>query len=210
MHIIIFGASRGVGRAAVAAAIAAGHTVTAFARNTESLTTSEAAVVAGDVLDRVAVERALTGDGAVIVALGVRPGEGAKTPEDVCSRGTRTIVEAMRAAALRRIVVVSSYGVGPTRDRLPFVFGLVAKTLLKGIMADKERQEQDVRDSGLDWTIVQPMGLTDDPATNQPYVSIDGSRRSNRVARADVAAVCIDAIARNAYLGESISVSGAG
>jgi putative NADH-flavin reductase len=207
LHITIFGASRGVGRATVDAALAAGHTVTAFSRTSASLAGSAAAVIAGDVLDGAAVAQALAGADAAIVALGVSPGRGADTPQDVCSRGTQTIVAAMQAHAIERLVVVTSYGVGETRTMTPFPFSVIAKTVLRGIMEDKERQETDVRASGLEWTIVQPLGLTDTPATGRAFVAADGARGTSRVSRADVAAVCIDAVEHAKYIGASIAVS---
>ena len=207
MHIAIYGASRGVGRATVDAALAAGHTVTAFARSKGTLASSQATVVTGDVLDTDAVAAALADADAVIVALGVTPSQKSNTPQDICSRGTRTIIDAMKAASKQRLVVVTSYGVGDTRTRTPFLFRIIAKTILKQIMADKEVQERDVRTSGLQWTIVQPMGLTDGPATTTPYVAPDGSRQTDRVSRADVAIVCVDAATREKYIDESIAVS---
>jgi putative NADH-flavin reductase len=207
MQIAIFGASRGVGRAAVDAALAAGHGVTTLSRNTDGLASSGATVVAGDVLDPAVVRKTLEGANAVLVSLGVSPGQGATTPQDVCSRGTRVILEQMRAIGIDRIVVVTSYGVGETEKLTPFPFSLIAKTILKGIMADKGVQEREVRDSGTRWTIVQPLGLTDGPASGKAHAAADGSRASNRVSRADVAAVCIDAIERDRFIGQSVAVS---
>ena len=209
MHIAIFGASRGVGRAAVDAAVSAGHVVTAFSRTAWTPTSAAVTVVAGDVLDRAAVDRALTGADAVMVSLGVTPGQRATTPEDICSQGTRIIVAAMNAAAIDRLLIVTSYGVGDTRSRTPLLFSIFAKTILRGIMADKERQEREVRASGLRWTIVQPLGLTDEPATGHAYVATDGSRQTDRISRADVGFVCIDAIAQATFLGASVAVSAA-
>ena len=113
----------------------------------------------------------------------------------------------MKAASVRRVVVVSSYGVGPSRDRPPLAFKVVAATILKDVMADKELQENDVRGSDTDWTIVQPLGLTDETGTGRAFVSIDGSRGCTHVSRADVATVCIDAIENRRYLRETIAVS---
>jgi putative NADH-flavin reductase len=209
MNITIFGASRGVGRAAVDIATARGHTVTAVARSNGSLNGQAAVAIAGDVFDADVVARALGGAGAVLVALGTAPSanDGA-TQARVCSLGTRVILDAMHKAALRRIVVVTSYGVGPTLTRRPFPFNLVAATLLKDVMADKERQEREVRESDTDWTIAQPLGLTDEPATGAPFVSTDGSRQVTRVPRADVATVCLAAIESGSYLRETIAISG--
>ncbi len=113
----------------------------------------------------------------------------------------------MRALGQRRLVVVSSYGVGPTIARRPFPFNLVAATLLKDVMADKESQERLVRASDTDWTIVQPLGLTDEPPTHRPFISTTGERATTRVPRADVAAVCIDAIDGHTFVRETIAVS---
>lgn len=209
MHFAIFGASRGVGRAAVDAAVLAGHSVTAFARTSWTPTSAAVTVIAGDAADRAAVVPALANADAVIVSLGVTPGQRATTPEDICSRGTRTIVDAMKDASIDRLLIVTSYGVGDTRSRTPFLFSIFAKTILRGIMADKELQERDVRASGLAWTIVQPLGLTDEPATGHPYVATDGSRQADRVSRADVGVVCVDAVAQAKFIGASVAVSSA-
>lgn len=207
MNIAVFGASRGVGRLCVDVALGAGHAVTAVARNRGTLDAAPATIIIGDVLDQSVVERALEGCDAVIVALGVSPGSRSKTPEDVCSRGTRNILAGMDAAKIDRVVVVTSYGVGATRVKTPFPFNLIAATLLKGIMEDKEVQEQLVRASGTKWTLVQPLGLTDGGATGTPYVAADGSRKSSRISRADVAAVCVDALEHGKYIDECVSVS---
>jgi putative NADH-flavin reductase len=207
VHVAIVGASRGVGRAAVDAALAGGHTVTALARSAGTLNSTAATLILGDVLDPAVVGRALEGSDAVLVALGVTPGSRSTTPEDICSRGTQVVLDEMARRSIDRIAVVSSYGVGPTRDRMPLLFRLFAKTVLKGIMKDKERQEADVRASSARWTIVQPVGLTDGPATGKAYAAADGSTKTNRIARTDVAAVCIEALANDRFIRESVAVS---
>ena len=76
----------------------------------------------------------------------------------------------------------SSYGVGETRDRLPLSSRLVFALLLRPQIADHERQERLVRDSGLDWTIVQPVYLTDgdEPAAVSPAGDVEGMHVSRR------------------------------
>lgn len=207
MNITIFGASRGVGRAAVAVAASRGHIVTAVARTTAGLIGQPATASAGNVLDAGFVARALAGADAVIVALGADPSaRGDEHQTQVCSRGTRLVLDAMRAP-LARIVVVSSYGIGPTHANRPFPFNVIAATLLKEVMADKEIQERIVRESDKEWTIAQPLGLTDAPASGTPLVTTDGRRGGTRVPRADVAAVCVDALERGRYLRETIAIS---
>jgi putative NADH-flavin reductase len=215
MNITIFGASRGVGRAALEIALARGHAVTAVARNGGFLNGAAATkggtatVIPGDVLDGELVTRALAGADAILVTLGTTPSarDGAAQAQ-VCSLGTKVILDAMKGSGPRRIVVVSSYGVGPTVARRPFPFNIVASTLLKDVMADKEVQEREVRASDTDWTIAQPLGLTDAAATGKPFVSTDGSRQVTQVSRADVATVCVEAIENGGYLRETIAISG--
>ncbi len=205
MNITIFGASRGVGFAAAQDAAKRGHRVTTVARSAGANARQSGEAIVGNVLDGGVIAQALTGADAVLVALGTGPSTRGEV--DICSRGTRLILAAMNAAGLRRIAVVSSYGIGPTRDRRPFPFNVVAATLLKGVMADKEIQEREVRASSTEWTIAQPLGLTDGPASGKAFVDAAGSRKLTRVARADVAAVCIDALERGLYVHQTIAIS---
>jgi nucleoside-diphosphate-sugar epimerase len=206
MRLAVIGASRGVGLACVRAARSAGHEVTALQRSAVEHAEAGVRYVVGDATREEIARAAIGGCEAVIVALGVKPGGGA-AERDVCSRGTRAAIEAMRSEGVRRLVVVTSYGVGPTRSRSPFPFNVFAATILRGIMADKEAQERDVRMSSTLWTIVQPLGLTDAPATGAPLVAADGSRRSTRVPRDDVARVCVEAVESGSYVRETVAVS---
>jgi putative NADH-flavin reductase len=208
MNITIFGASRGVGRAAVDTAVARGHAVTAVARSAGFASAGAARTIVGDVLQDDVVARALDGADGVIVALGTAPSKREHpAQQQVCSRGTQAILGGMKRQGQRRIVVVSSYGIGPTAARRPFPFNLVAATLLKDVMADKERQEALIRESDTEWTIAQPLGLTDAPATGRAFISLDGGYGGTRVARADVAAVCVTALEARDYLRATIAIS---
>ena len=72
MKIVVFGASRGAGFEVVKQALEAGHHVTAFVRTPEKFTLKHAnlTVFQGDALDAVAVEKAISGQEAVVSALG--------------------------------------------------------------------------------------------------------------------------------------------
>ncbi|MGY1704062.1 NAD(P)-dependent oxidoreductase [Geodermatophilus sp. SYSU D00697] len=215
MRVLVVGATGGSGRAAVDALAARGHEVTAFARRASAVYEERAGVraVDGDATVAADVERAVRGQDAVVVALGISESPlrvrllGSRgTPLDVRSRGTRTVVAAMRSAGVRRLVVQSSYGVGETRTRLPLSSRLVLALLLRPQIADHERQERLVRDSGLDWTLVQPVYLTDgdEPAT----VSPDGDVEEWRVSRAAVGSVLADAVDGALPRERSLAVSG--
>lgn len=205
MHIAVFGGTRGVGRAVIDQSLALGHTVAALARDPAKLDPAAPGltVVAGDVLDPAAVAHTLAGADAVVVSLGGTD----RNPGDVVSRGTQNVLAAMQAAGPRRLIVVSSVGVGDSRDKVPFAFKLLMNTVLRAAMQDKEKQEAAVRASGLDWTIVRPVGLTDEPATGAYRITDGDNLRGGRVARADVAAFVVQQLDSAEYVGKTPAVS---
>jgi len=72
---------------------------------------------------------------------------------------------------------------------MPAPVRVLARTMLGKALADHAEQEAAVEASGLDWTIVRPGGLTDDPDTGS-YVAqatSEGRPMKNRISRADVA-----------------------
>jgi uncharacterized protein YbjT (DUF2867 family) len=216
MKVLVVGATGGTGRAAVDALVGGGHAVTAFARRAGAVLGGRPGVrtVDGDATVAAEVGAAVRGQDAVVVALGiaesplrVRLRGPAGTLLDVRSRGTGAVVAAMREHGVRRLAVQSSYGVGETRDRLPLSSRVVFGLLLKPQIADHEVQERVVRNSGLDFTIVQPVYLTDgdEPAT----VSTDGSIEGMRVSRRAVGEVLARLATGADDVGRCVSVSGA-
>lgn len=213
MKVLVVGASSGTGLSAVRTLVARGHEVTAMARR-EMLALPEGATARrGDVLVPEEVDAAVAGHDAVVVTLGiaespllVRLGFG-KTPIDVRSRGTTNVVAAMRRHGVRRLVVQTSYGVGVSRDRLPFVWRMIFALLLRPQIDDTERQETIVRESGLDWTLVQPVGLVDAPTARPTFTSLAAQTRSMSVSRAGVASVLSESLGNHAVLGACLAVS---
>lgn len=206
MKIAVFGATGGTGLQVVKQALAAGHQVTALARDPARLdmADSKLTVVAGSVLEAGPVQQALHGADAAIVSLG----NTANNPDYIVSQGTQTILDAINAlGGPRRIVVVSSLGVGESKDQVPFAFKMLMKTALKKPMEDKERQEALVKASGLDWTIVRPGGLTNGPATGQYKSGVDPKISAGQVARADVAAFVLQQLTDESYLHKAPAIT---
>jgi putative NADH-flavin reductase len=215
MNILVIGATGGSGRAVCDALLERGHRVTALARRASALTARPGLEqIDGDATDRETLDRVLPGHDAVVVTLGIseptlrvrlRGAQG--TPDDVRSRGTGQLIRAARAAGVHRVVVQSSYGVGPTRDLLGVIDRALFALMIKPQIFDSELQESLLRGSELDWTIVQPVYLTDDSSTER-FTSTDGSTRERKVARRAVAQVHADLVEQRAMVGETVSVSG--
>lgn len=215
--VLVVGATGGSGRAAVQALVAAGHHVTAFSRSADRLATELGGIdaVNGDVMNRDDVDHAVSGHDAVIVTLGITENPirvqllGPKnTPLDVRSTGTRNVIDAMNAHGLDRLVVQTSYGIGPTRRLLRFADRLFFATLVKKQMADTETQDRLVRSSGLDWTLVQPVHLNDDADGPDAFWSTDGDVRNMKISRTVVGRTLSQVVSDPSLTLATLSVSG--
>ena len=169
----ILGASGRAGRCLVDAALDGGHQVRAVVRRPTELWSQlgPVEVAIADVGDVPALERAVDACDAVVWAVGGRDAvrtalSGRRGHPPVCTEGTRALLHAMQHRDVQRLVVISSWGVGDGRRRLPPAYRvLIAPLLLRRELADKQRQEQLVRASERLWTIVRPSRLTDGAGT---------------------------------------------
>lgn len=194
MRLLVLGATGGTGRAVVDRALDAGWDVTAFVRDPARIAPAPGlAVVTGDATRAEDVARALPGHDAVVISLGERPGAfdflpGRGASSGVCQIGTRNVLDALPTDAPPRLVVVSAFGVGATRETAPWYVRLYLRLFMKALMDDKERQETLLKAADVDFVIVQPVALTDAPATGDWLASPDGGIRRQQVSRGDLAA----------------------
>jgi len=207
-HVLIVGASRGLGLETVKAALAAGHTVRALARGMGSVAIDHAGLekVSGDALEPPTIERALAGIDAVIETLGASFSiDSIIKGTTLFSRATRALVDAMSKAGVRRLIAVTGLGAGDSRGHGGLLYDAVIFPLvLKRVYDDKDVQEQIIRRSGLDWTIVRPGLLTSGPATGRYRVLTDpASWTAGTISRADVAEFLVGQITDRTYLGRT-------
>jgi uncharacterized protein YbjT (DUF2867 family) len=175
VKIVVFGANGQTGRLLTRQIVDAGHHAVAVTRRPHDFpgTDPGVSVVGADVRDVRALGPVLDGADAVLSTLGVPM---RMSPIDTYSVGAGNIVAAMRAAALTRLVVVSSTAVThyPGRTGTPVALKLVEPILKSTVgrttYADQRRMESIVSASGLDWTIVRPSGLFDLPDVTE-YVA---------------------------------------
>ncbi len=203
MKLALFGATGGTGEQIVQQALAAGHSLRVLVRDPAKLARADAklTVITGNVLTQADVDKTVVGVDAVVCALG----NTSNNPAMVVSTGTQNVITAMQQKGIRRLLVVTSLGVGDSKSQVPFAFRLLMMTLLRKAMQDKEVQEELVRNSGLAWTIVRPGGLTDGPHTGTYQFGID-PKLTGRVARADVADFILRELSRNAFVGQAPAI----
>jgi putative NADH-flavin reductase len=210
MQLTIFGASGATGTCLVNEALAAGHEVTAVVRDPARMRVpagERLRVITADVLDPGSIAPAVTGADAVITAIGP-PGTAAST---LRRDSTRSIIEAMRKAGSGRLLVVSGSIVGNEGESfyLRYLLKPVARrTFLRHVYADFLATENEVHDSGLDWTIFRPPSLTDKPARGTYRTAAERSLpHCFTVTRADLAVCMIRALDDPAALYRHIYVA---
>jgi len=160
----------------------AGHRVRSTIRNPEhavDVIAAGAEPVGVDLEDSVSdLDAAVRGADAVVFAAGAGPGSGPQRKRDVDLGGAVRLIGAARDAGIRRYVMVSATG-----TERATVAGAMGPYLEAKLQADEA-----LAASGLDFTIVRPGRLTDDPATGHVACAAHFGR-SGEVARDDVAAV---------------------
>jgi uncharacterized protein YbjT (DUF2867 family) len=216
MKVIVFGATGGTGRAVTQRLLAAGHSVTGFVRDAGKMSPATGLrIVQGDAMVAGDVAAALAGQEAVVITLGNSQnafgllfGARRTTPRDICEVGTRNILTALPQDSRIPIIVVSAFGIGETRDKLPFMFKLFYRLFLREQMADKEKQEAALRASGSNYVIVQPVALTDKSPTGTWTATRDGALGQSEVSRGDLAAFLLSVLEGSSQSGETITFSG--
>ena len=205
MNILVFGASGPTGQQLVAQALEQGHRITAFARKPGGFPAA-VRVVEGDAMrEPKAIAEALQGQEAVLSALGTGK---VMFPNRLQERSLGNIVPAMEHAGIRRLIVMSAFGVGNTARDASLVQRLMYATLLAKIFADKARGEERVRASTLEWTLVYPTVLTDGPRTGQYRVGETLAMQGlPTISRADVARFMLAELASGAYIKRGVIVS---
>ncbi|MFC4127656.1 NAD(P)-dependent oxidoreductase [Nocardia rhizosphaerae] len=206
MRIAVFGATGTLGRHIVEHALKQGHEITALTRDASRVgsTSADLRVIEGDVLDPAAVERCVTGQDAVLVALG----NGRKGV--VRAEGTRTVIAAMQRTGVQRLICQTTLGVGDSRPNLNFVWKYVMfGMLLRPAYADHVEQEEYVRASGLDWTIVRPSAFTDGPATGTYRRGFPATETglALKISRADIADFMLQQLTDHTYLHQATAIS---
>jgi putative NADH-flavin reductase len=200
MKLIIFGSTGSVGKHLVTQAHAAGHTVTAFARDTSKLRNVNFVnlrLFDGNVLDQKAVTNAIAGQDVVLCALG------AGRKGNIRSQGTRNIIAGMKLSNVRRLICQTTLGAGDSYGTLNFFWKrIMFGWFLKEAFLDHQLQEQYVKDSDLDWTIVRPAAFTDGPMTGIYKHGFKGTEKNItlKISRSDVAHFMLLQLTSSAYL----------
>lgn len=126
------------------------------------------------------VSAALGGAEAVVFAAGAGPGSGAERKQTLDRDGAVKLIDACKADGIRRYLMVSAMGAdSPPPAGEGEVFGEYLRA--------KAAADQALEASGLEYTVVRPGGLTDEPPSGR--IELGWSLDRGQISRADVAAV---------------------
>ncbi|CDJ99518.1 NAD dependent epimerase/dehydratase family protein [Microbacterium sp. C448] len=196
-RILIIGGHGKVARLLTPLLAARGDGVSAVIRNAEHTADVEgdgATAVVADVesLDRAELAALFAGHDGIVWAAGAGGGDPERTYAIDRDAAIRSM-DAADAAGAKRYVMVSYFGAGPDH-------GVPADNSFFAYAEAKAAADEHLQQTGLDWTILGPSGLTLDPPTGR----IDVGGESRTVARADVAAVIAAVLADPSTVGQTI------
>jgi len=154
-----------------------------------------------ELTDTGALDDALRGADALIIATGARPSPDLTTPLRVDAWGVQRQVDSCRRVGVRRVVLVSSLCAGRWLHPLN-LFGL--------ILVWKRLGERALETSGLDWTVIRPGGLSErEEALENEGIRWTGpdQQDSNAIPRRLVARCCLEALDTPAASGRILEVT---
>lgn len=197
MRILVIGGHGKVARLLHPLLAERSHTVTAVIRNPDHA----ADVTADGAVPRVADVEALStdeladlvrGQDAVVWSAGAGGGNPSRTYAVDRDAAIRSM-DAAEQAGVDRYVMVSYFGAGPDH-------GVPEDNAFHAYADAKTSADAHLQASGLDWTLVRPSRLTDDPGTGRIETSRQGATAGS-VSRADVALVVAETLDRPAASG---------
>jgi uncharacterized protein YbjT (DUF2867 family) len=201
--LAVTGASGKTGWRVVQEARRRGYSVRAILRPGSSVPEGleGAELIRLELSDQSALQQALAGVEALVIATGARPSIDLTGPLQVDALAIRSQIAACRAAGVKRVVLVSSLCSGRLFHPLN-LFGL--------ILIWKRVGERWLQSSGLDWTVIRPGGLREsEEGLESEGLRFSGpdQQESNSIPRRLVARVCLDAVEAPASIGRLIEIT---
>jgi len=177
-----------------------GHHAVGVVRNPDHVgdveaTGAEAVVLDLEKADVADLTDVVKGSDAVVFAAGGGPNSGAARKETVDKGAAVLLAEAAEQAGVRRYVMVSAMGTDRADPDSDDVFQVYLRA--------KKAADDDLRSRDLDWTVVRPGRLTDNPPTGRVQV---GTLPRGEISRADVAAVLAAALDQDATIGKTFDL----
>jgi len=206
-QILIYGATGRTGKIALEYALKKGYSVTALVRNPEKITlkSDKLTIIKGLPTNIEDVRQAMNGCDFVVnllSALSEKESISFKKiePLQTLERSIYNTIQCMREYGIKRIISLSSIGVGNSYKYAPWFMRLFIKiSNFKIVFADHNQQEQLLINSNLDWTIVRPVGLNNNETLGKLVVSYDKTPSPFKMSRKQLAQFIIDNLEKTEF-----------
>lgn len=214
-RIFLLGGSGRTGGEIIDYALSEGHTVTALVRDPAKLAPRAGlTAVQGTPMNRGDVDDAIDGADAVIVALNSTrrsdtPWAKPVSPPRLMADSVANTTAAMNARGIRRIVVVSAFGVGDSLSRQPLLIRwMITRTNLSYTYADHNLVDAEIRGTNTDWTLLRPVAFNKKTSAGKVAVTdIHGPRPAFSISRPAVAHFAVDVIDAGSHIREAPIIS---
>ena len=209
MKLLIIGGTGRTGQELIKQALVQEHVVTALVRNPKKLNTTHPNlnIIQGDILLSDSLEKAFSGQDAVLCALGHKRFFIKTT---ILSEGTKNSIRTMEKCGVKRFICITSLGLNDSRYKLGLYYTLfVIPFIIFFYFLDKEKQEKLIAQSKLDWTIVRPGQLTNGKKRGKYKHGADlGSYLFTKmISRADVADFMLSQLSDTTYLHKTPAIT---
>jgi len=184
MIVLVAGANGKTARSLVRMLVEEDHKVRGLVRKEEQLSEVEqdgAEPVLVDLEEEVegAVGRAVEGCDAIVFAAGAGPGSGAARKETMDYGGAVKLIEAAERHGVKRYLMLSAMGAADPES---------GSEEMRPYLSAKARADERLQSSGLDYTIIRPGSLTNEPGTGRITAAPSLGHRGE-ISREDVAAI---------------------
>ncbi|SLN74339.1 hypothetical protein ROJ8625_04043 [Roseivivax jejudonensis] len=206
-HILVIGASRGIGLQTLKRGLELGHRMRGFSRSAEKIDIQDPNfdAVSGDATKPEDIRKALDGVDAVVMTLGIKESVSMIWKQvTLFSEATRALVTAMEEQGPDRLVALTGIGTSESIEALSTIERMGHSFLLGEPYKDKTRQEEIIRASALRWTFARPVILTNGKRTDGYKVLTDPKDwRMGIISRADVADFLVRAATDDSLVGQA-------
>jgi putative NADH-flavin reductase len=209
MKLAIFGATGETGKQLVKQALEKGYKVTSYVRSPSKLNINHECltIIHGELTEKIAIERAVSGVDAVISVLGPR-GSSKNKP---ITQGMQNIISAMEKHNVRRLIISSTLSLSDPED-LPDFKSRVLISLVKliNLAAYEEiiNVGKVVQSSNLDWTIIRLPLLNNNTKSGKVKVGYMGKKEVGlKISRASIADFMLKQVQDTKYIGKAPVIS---
>lgn len=159
--------------------------------------------------DRKALGKAIEGCEVIISALNISrtsdfPWAQLRTQPHFLSQTLSNVIQLGTGLGVKRVIILSAWGVGDTKSDIPWWFKwLIDYSNIGVAYRDHERQEKLLVVSGMDYTIIRPVGLINSETEKNVLVSLNNSQKPGlTISRKNVARFIISILENNLYINQ--------